>query len=174
MFEGVISNLDARYRETDSDYVRKELEEYMQTLICPACNGRRLRPEALAVRFADKSIADMVSMPIDEASLVFSLIAKNPPKATHSGGRAVGICYAPCYLLLGWGLNCVLACESLRRIINATAAVPASSASTGAVSGAPACAWCPGFSCGCRLLRPGRRTNRGLVFGSCGSFCLSD
>ena len=77
MFEGVIANLEARYRETDSDYVRKELEDYMQTLICPACNGRRLRPEALAVRFSDKAIADIVGMPIDEASALFLSIAKN-------------------------------------------------------------------------------------------------
>ncbi len=76
MFEGVISNLDARYRETDSDYVRKELEEYMQTLVCPACGGRRLRPEALAVRFAGIGIADAVGMPLDEASALFSSIAK--------------------------------------------------------------------------------------------------
>jgi len=77
MYEGVVANLDARYRETDSDYVRKELEDYMQTLICPVCNGRRLRPEALAVRFAGRSISDVVAMAIDEASAFFSSIAKN-------------------------------------------------------------------------------------------------
>ncbi len=77
MFEGIIANLEARYRETDSDYVRKELEDYMQTLICPACNGRRLRPEALAVRFAGKSVSDVVSQPIDEVAAFFSSISKN-------------------------------------------------------------------------------------------------
>jgi excinuclease ABC subunit A len=75
-FEGVISNLEARYRETDSDYVRKELEDYMQTMVCPACNGRRLRPESLAVRFADRSIAEVVAMPIDEAHVFFSAFTK--------------------------------------------------------------------------------------------------
>ena len=74
MFDGVIPSLETRYRETDSDYVRKELEDYMQTLVCPACNGRRLRPEALAVRFADKNISDVVKMPIDEAAKFFSEI----------------------------------------------------------------------------------------------------
>lgn len=77
MYEGVIASLEARYRETDSDYVRKELEDYMQTLICPACQGRRLRPEALAVRFAGKTIADFVAMPIDEAEAFFASILKN-------------------------------------------------------------------------------------------------
>jgi excinuclease ABC subunit A len=80
MFEGIIANLEARYRETDSDYVRKELEDYMQTLICPACNGRRLRPEALAVRFASRSISDFVAMAIDEAAAFFLNITKNDKK----------------------------------------------------------------------------------------------
>jgi excinuclease ABC subunit A len=80
MFEGVISNLDARYRETDSDYVRKELEEYMQTLVCPACSGERLRPEALAVRFADRPISKLVANPIDEVGQFFSELVKNPKK----------------------------------------------------------------------------------------------
>jgi len=75
-FEGVIPNLEARYRETDSDYVRKELEEYMQTLVCPSCGGRRLRPESLAVRFADRSIAELVAMPIDEVAPFFTALAR--------------------------------------------------------------------------------------------------
>lgn len=83
-YEGVVSALEARYRETDSDYVRKELEEYMQTLICPACNGRRLRPEALAVRFGGKSISDIVAMPIDETGAFFSAIAKPTKKSDLS------------------------------------------------------------------------------------------
>ncbi len=77
-FEGVIPNLETRYRETDSDYVRKELEDYMQTLICPACNARRLRPESLAVRFMDRSIAELVALPLDEASEFFTaIVGKN-------------------------------------------------------------------------------------------------
>jgi excinuclease ABC subunit A len=76
-FEGVIANLEARYRETDSDYVRKELEEYMQSQVCPACGGRRLRPESLAVRFADRNISDVVAFPIDAAQEFFLAISKN-------------------------------------------------------------------------------------------------
>ncbi len=66
-FTGVIPNLEQRFRETDSDYVRKEIEEYMTEIRCPACNGQRLRPESLAVRFAGTSIADAVAMPFDRA-----------------------------------------------------------------------------------------------------------
>ncbi len=58
-YEGVIPNLEKKYKETDSDYVRKEIESYMRTQICPACHGARLKPEVLAVTFGGKSIAEV-------------------------------------------------------------------------------------------------------------------
>ncbi len=48
-FEGIVRNLERRYRETDSEYQREKIEEYMSMRPCPACNGARLRPESLAV-----------------------------------------------------------------------------------------------------------------------------
>lgn len=57
-FEGVIPNLERRYLETDSDYVRKKIEGYMRILKCPACKGRRLKAEILAVKIGDYSIID--------------------------------------------------------------------------------------------------------------------
>ena len=48
-FEGIIPNLERRYRETDSEFVKTELERFMVTRPCPTCGGKRLRPEALAV-----------------------------------------------------------------------------------------------------------------------------
>ena len=48
-FEGIVHNLERRYRETDSDFQRERIEEYMSVRPCPACNGARLRPESLAV-----------------------------------------------------------------------------------------------------------------------------
>lgn len=71
-FPGVIPNLEQRYRETDSDYLRGELESYMRESICSACQGKRLRPEVLAVKLAGLSIADVVSMSIDEAHDFFA------------------------------------------------------------------------------------------------------
>ena len=61
-FEGVIPNLERRYRETDSDYTRQEIAEYMIEKKCEVCQGKRLKPEVLAVTFAGKSIDDLVSI----------------------------------------------------------------------------------------------------------------
>lgn len=64
IFEGVIPWLERRYRETDSDYTREEIEQYMVEKKCEACKGKRLKPEALAVRFAGKSIDEVVNKEI--------------------------------------------------------------------------------------------------------------
>ena len=75
-FEGVIPNLERRYRETDSDYMRKEIENYMRIIECPVCHGKRLKPEVLAVTVADKSIVEVSSMSIDQAGEFFTVLAK--------------------------------------------------------------------------------------------------
>jgi excinuclease ABC subunit A len=67
-FEGVIHNLERRYRETESDYVRQEIERYMASRPCPTCNGQRLKPQSLAVTVADKNIIQMTSMTIGQAT----------------------------------------------------------------------------------------------------------
>jgi len=66
-FEGVVPNLERRYRETDSDYVRAEIERYMAENPCPACKGSRLKPETLAVTVDDASIYRVSQMDIEEA-----------------------------------------------------------------------------------------------------------
>ncbi|NOZ28218.1 MAG: excinuclease ABC subunit UvrA [Chloroflexi bacterium] len=66
-FEGVIPHLQRRYRETTSDYVKSELERFMSSRPCPACEGKRLRPEALAVTIAGKNIHDITRMSVTEA-----------------------------------------------------------------------------------------------------------
>jgi excinuclease ABC subunit A len=65
-YEGVVSNLERRYHETDSDYIRNEIRKYMTERTCPKCQGKRLKPEFLAVTIADKSIVDITAYPIDE------------------------------------------------------------------------------------------------------------
>ena len=66
-FEGVIPNLRRRYRETSSDYIRSELERFMSVRPCPVCEGKRLRPEALAVTIEDKNIYEVTRMSVTEA-----------------------------------------------------------------------------------------------------------
>ncbi len=66
-FEGVIPNLQRRYKETDSDYIRTEIERYMAAVPCHACKGARLKPETLAVTVADLNIQRVTSMDVREA-----------------------------------------------------------------------------------------------------------
>jgi excinuclease ABC subunit A len=63
-YEGIIPTLERRYRETDSAAVRTEIEKYMTVHTCPECEGRRLRPEALAVKVAEKSIDELEGMTV--------------------------------------------------------------------------------------------------------------
>jgi len=66
-FEGVIPNLSRRYRETDSDYIRAEIEKYMAATPCRACKGARLKPESLAVTVAGKNIVEVTALDVREA-----------------------------------------------------------------------------------------------------------
>ena len=66
-FEGVIKNIERRYRETSSEYFKNKMEEYMKIDLCPECHGKRLKPEVLAVTVGDKNIADLSEMSIREA-----------------------------------------------------------------------------------------------------------
>jgi len=70
-FEGVIPNLIRRYKETQSDYVRSEIEKYMRVYACPVCQGGRLKKEILAVKVADKSIVEITRMDIAGAAVFF-------------------------------------------------------------------------------------------------------
>ncbi len=85
VFNGILGLLEEKYRETASDYVRKELEQYMRTVICPECDGKRLCPESLAVKVAGSSIADFVSFPLDEFALEIGKLTKSAT-IKESGG----------------------------------------------------------------------------------------
>jgi len=63
-FEGVIRNLERRYNESSSEYIRDKLSEFMSERICPTCQGRRLRPEALAVTVDNQNIINVTSWPV--------------------------------------------------------------------------------------------------------------
>src|SRR5216117_388329 len=66
-WEGVLKHVERRYRETASDSVREQLEEYMVEQACPACGGKRLRPESLSVLVQGKSIGDVVELSVVDA-----------------------------------------------------------------------------------------------------------
>jgi excinuclease ABC subunit A len=65
-FEGVIPNLQRRHKETESDYVRAEIERCMRSKPCPACEGRRLKPESLAVTVGGQNVSEVASMTIEQ------------------------------------------------------------------------------------------------------------
>ncbi len=70
-FEGIANNLERRYVETQSDASKKEIESFMAACPCPACQGKRLRPEALAVTVGGLSIHDATTMPVDDEIAFF-------------------------------------------------------------------------------------------------------
>ena len=74
--EGVIPNLERRYKETDSEWTRAEVEKYMNIHNCPVCEGKRLKPEALAVKISGKNIHDVVSMNISNSYELFASSSK--------------------------------------------------------------------------------------------------
>ena len=71
-FQGVIPNLEKRYHETDSDWTRQEIEQYMVIKLCPKCKGKRLKPEVLAVTIDNLSIDKIVDMPVDKVKEIIN------------------------------------------------------------------------------------------------------
>ena len=66
-FEGIVNNLERRFRETQSNWVKSEIEGYMSAVPCDACNGRRLSPESLAVTVGDMNISEFCDMSVEQA-----------------------------------------------------------------------------------------------------------
>ena len=87
-FEGVINNLQRRYGQTESDYVRTEIERYMASRPCQSCDGQRLKPEALAVTVSGLNIMDVTTQSIEQALKWVSAIQGQDPSATN--GPVVG------------------------------------------------------------------------------------
>ncbi len=74
-FEGVIPDLERRYKETESEYIREEIQEYMSMTPCPACKGARLKPESLAVKVGGKSIMELTALSVREAIEFFNSLS---------------------------------------------------------------------------------------------------
>jgi excinuclease ABC subunit A len=71
-FEGIIPNMERRYKETDSAWVREELSRYQNNHLCETCRGARLKPEALAVKIAGRNVSQVAELSIAEAGAWFS------------------------------------------------------------------------------------------------------
>lgn len=84
-FEGVINNLERRYKETESDYVRNEIDRYMTQRPCQACKGQRLKPEALAVTVCGSDIMSMTGKSITQAMEWVEAIAGKGPSSNGDG-----------------------------------------------------------------------------------------
>ncbi|NBN77874.1 excinuclease ABC subunit UvrA [Microvirga tunisiensis] len=87
-FEGVIGNIERRWRETDSAWVREELSRFQSNHPCPACNGYRLKPEALAVKIAGRHIGQISDLSIRTAATWFEALPGTlSPKQQEIAGR---------------------------------------------------------------------------------------
>src|SRR6058998_3211889 len=73
-WDGILKHVERRYRETASDSVREQLEEFMVEQPCPACGGKRLKPESLSVLLHGKSIGDVVELPVTDALAFFESV----------------------------------------------------------------------------------------------------
>ena len=83
-FEGVIKYLERLFRETDSDWLKEEIASFMSESPCPECQGLRLKKESLAVKVADKNIAQLTGLSIKEAKHFFSHLSLSKDKKTIS------------------------------------------------------------------------------------------
>lgn len=77
-FEGVIHNLERRFRETESEYIKTEINKYMSVLPCPACRGKRLAPLPLAVTICGKNIVEVSELSVKETRKFFSDLELTP------------------------------------------------------------------------------------------------
>jgi excinuclease ABC subunit A len=84
-FEGVVRYLERLFRETDSDWLQEEIASFMSESPCPECQGLRLKKESLAVKVADRNIAQLTGLSITEAKHFFSHLTLSRDKKTISG-----------------------------------------------------------------------------------------
>ncbi|MBX6371603.1 MAG: excinuclease ABC subunit UvrA [Acidothermus sp.] len=87
-YEGVVPYIERRHGEVDSDYSRERFESYMREVPCPKCQGKRLKPIALAVTVGEKSIADVAAMPIGECA-AFLRSLELTPRERHIAERVL-------------------------------------------------------------------------------------
>ena len=105
-FEGVITNLERRYKETDSDWAREEIARYFTDVPCEACHGYRLKPEALCVKIAEKHIGEISDLSVKAAAHWFGeLPGKLNAKQNEIAGRILKEIRARLKFLVDVGLD---------------------------------------------------------------------
>ncbi len=103
-YEGVIPNLERRHKETDSEFMRSDIERFMVEKPCYSCKGLRLKPEVLAIKVADHSIMDICQLSIDDAIAFFATVHLND-KEMHIGEQVLKEVNARLGFLHDVGLN---------------------------------------------------------------------
>jgi excinuclease ABC subunit A len=103
-YEGVIPSLERRHKETESDFMRRDIERFMQERPCHACEGRRLKPEVLAITVGDRSIMDVCELSIDDAVKFFNAL-KLSDKDAHIATQIFKEVKARLQFLQDVGLN---------------------------------------------------------------------
>lgn len=89
-WKGVVNSLRKRYEETESEWVKSDLEQYMSTRPCPTCHGRRLKPEALSVKIVGRDMSDLARLSVDDALEFFRQLGERLSKRQLAiGERAV-------------------------------------------------------------------------------------
>jgi excinuclease ABC subunit A len=103
-FEGLVNNLERRYMETESDFMKQEIESFMNEIPCPACKGKRFKEQTLAVKIGDKNIAELSDLPINEV-LSYINTVKLTQKQQIIAGRVIKELNARLNFLVNVGLN---------------------------------------------------------------------
>ena len=88
-YEGVIPNLERRYHESESEYIRKNIERFMEVNLCESCKGKRLRSEVIAITILDKSIIDLTEMSINDAEAFFETMVPKGKKKPLSDSEYI-------------------------------------------------------------------------------------
>jgi excinuclease ABC subunit A len=86
-YEGIIPNIERRFKETDSDFIREDLQKYMAPRPCPTCHGARLKPEALAVTIAGRNIREIVDYSVLNAREFFTALEERVPFGDRLNGQ---------------------------------------------------------------------------------------
>ena len=88
-WDGVLKSLRKRYENTESEWVKNDLQQYMSTKPCPTCGGKRLKPECLNVRIADRDVSEVTNLAVDDALAFFQGLGKKLNKRQQAIGERV-------------------------------------------------------------------------------------
>src|SRR5258708_37408680 len=89
-YEGIITNIERRFKETESEFVREELQKYMRPRPCPTCHGARLKPEVLAVTIAGRNIQEVVDYSVLRAREFFTALEERVAFEDRRNGQLKG------------------------------------------------------------------------------------